>query len=32
MLSIIGTSLSECHTYRYYEKIAVPMYVCIRDT
>ena len=28
-LCIIGVSLSEPHTYRYYKKIAVPMYVCV---
>ena len=31
---IIGASLSEPHTNRYYEKIAIVMYVCVcvRDT
>ena len=29
MTVLIGMSLSEPHTYRYYENIAVPMYVCV---
>ena len=36
LLSVIGASLSEPHTNRVYEKIAVLlyvcMYVCVRDT
>ena len=29
IIIIIGASLSEPHTNRYYEKIAIVMYVCV---
>ena len=29
---MIGASLNEPHTNRYYEKIDIVMYVCVRDT